>query len=167
MTETLWTPWRMDYVLGPKSNECVFCTALNKGEESHDENLILYTAERAFVIMNRFPYSHAHIMILPNKHVASLDDLSLEESRELFDLVVKSQSILKEALNPQGMNVGINLGSAAGAGIKDHLHVHIVPRWNGDTNFMPLLADVRVMPEHISETHRSLRPFFDAIDEVE
>ncbi|MCP4603603.1 MAG: HIT domain-containing protein [Proteobacteria bacterium] len=167
MTETLWAPWRMDYILGPKSDKCVFCTALSEGEKNFADNFILHSAEHAFVIMNRFPYSHAHIMILPNRHIANLDDLSLEESRSLFDLVVKSQSILKKAFNPQGLNVGINLGVAAGAGIKDHLHVHIVPRWNGDTNFMPLLADARIMPEHMSETYRGLYPLFDDIGVAE
>ncbi len=161
MSENLWAPWRMDYILGPKEKGCVFCSALAEGPKGYAENLILYVGEKAFVIMNRFPYSHAHLMILPHRHMAALDELERDECREVFDLVVDSQSILKRALHPQGMNVGINLGEAAGAGIKDHLHVHIVPRWSGDTNFMPLLADSRVMPEHLSETYRNLRRYFD------
>ncbi|MCP4677045.1 MAG: HIT domain-containing protein [Deltaproteobacteria bacterium] len=165
MADTLWTPWRMDYILGPKPDGCVFCTALEQGEKSHEKNLILYTTEHSFVMMNRFPYTHAHLMILPKRHISKLDDLGKEECRELFDLVVKAQSALIRALNPQGLNMGLNQGEAAGAGIKDHLHIHIVPRWNGDTNFMPMLAETRTMPEHLSETYRTLRGHFDAIDE--
>jgi ATP adenylyltransferase len=162
MSETLWAPWRMDYILGKKPEGCVFCTALKEGEKKHASNLILRVLERAFVMMNRFPYSHAHIMILPNRHVARIEDLSTDETRELFDLVVSAQTILVRALKPQGMNVGINIGTAAGAGIDDHLHVHVVPRWHGDTNFMPVLADARVMPEHLDETYKQLREYFEA-----
>ncbi|MDJ0764295.1 MAG: HIT domain-containing protein [Myxococcota bacterium] len=160
MSDTLWTPWRMDYIRGEKPDGCVFCTALADGPEKHRENLILFEGEAAFVIMNRFPYAHAHTMVLPKRHVPWLEVLSSTEAKEVFDLVLLTQTIIKEVINPQGLNIGINLGEAAGAGIEDHLHVHIVPRWTGDTNFMPLLADTRVMPEHLDETFAHLYSAF-------
>ncbi len=163
MSETLWAPWRMDYILGEKPSGCVFCKAVEDGPESHRDHLILAERNSTFVIMNRFPYAHAHIMVLPKKHVTWLEDLSETEHRELFDLVVAAQTALKETLKPQGLNVGINLGEAAGAGIEYHLHVHIVPRWNGDSNFMPVLADVRTMPQHLEETYDALLPAFQRL----
>jgi len=160
MTDTLWTPWRMDYILGPKPDGCVFCTALSEGEPSYADNLILHMGQRAFIMMNRYPYSHGHVMILPKKHVSWLEDLDKATQTELFELVVVAQSAIKKSFNPQGLNLGMNLGSAAGAGIDDHIHVHIVPRWNGDTNFMPVLADTRTMPEHLADTYRTLSQSF-------
>jgi ATP adenylyltransferase len=160
MTETLWAPWRMDYILGPKPDSCVFCEALKAGAEYFSNNYILKVERNAYVIMNRYPYTHAHIMIVPARHVSALEDLSTEEHRDLFDLVVRSQTIIRRSFEPQGLNIGMNIGTAGGAGIKDHLHVHVVPRWNGDTNFMPMLADSRCMPEHISETYEKLLPAF-------
>lgn len=160
MTETLWAPWRMEYILSDKSRGCVFCDALAEGPDKHVDNLILHEETNAFVIMNRFPYTHANIMVVPRRHVSQLWDLSDGERHDLFDLMVQSQLTLDKALNPQGMNLGMNLGTVAGAGIRDHVHVHIVPRWNGDTNFMPVIADTRVMPEHLTETYQILRRFF-------
>jgi ATP adenylyltransferase len=153
----------MDYILGPKPDGCVFCAAVGAAEDGPKTDYVLHRAPRSFVMLNRYPYSHAHIMILPNRHVSDLESLDPEEQRELFELTVKSQTAIRRALNPQGMNVGINIGDAAGAGIKDHLHVHVVPRWHGDTNFMPVLADTRTMPEHLDATHARLLPYFDEL----
>lgn len=163
MAETLWTPWRMDYLMSPKNGECVFCTALSEGKQSYGDHFILYADELSLVIMNRFPYAHAHIMVLPRKHVSMLSDLTTEEHTSLFELVMQSQTLIWEALNPQGMNLGMNLGKAAGAGIEDHIHFHIVPRWIGDTNFMPVLADTRTMPQHLSQTYKYLLPYFEKL----
>lgn len=160
MTETLWAPWRMEYILSEKTERCVFCDALAAGPGHHRENMILAIRPHAWVIMNRYPYTHAHIMILPTRHVSNPEDLSAEERLALFELTVDAQVALKRALNPQGLNLGMNLGKVAGAGIEDHIHFHVCPRWNGDTNFMPLLADARVMPEHLLDTYDGLRPAF-------
>ncbi len=167
MTETLWAPWRMEYILSTKTEECVFCTALAQGPQCYEENLILHVAPKAFVIMNRFPYTHAHIMVIPKRHVSKLDQLNKDEQRAFFDLTTQAQIALDRGLNPQGMNMGLNMGTAAGAGIKDHIHIHLVPRWNGDTNFMPLLADARVMPQHLTETYQTLRAVFENMDVVD
>ena len=165
MNKTLWAPWRMDYILGPKSGKCVFCEACEGTEERREENMVLAACPEAFVIMNRYPYTHGHIMVVPARHVSNLEDMTPKEQSVFFELVVKAQTALKEALKPGGLNLGMNLGKAAGAGIEDHLHIHIVPRWDGDTNFMPLLADARVMPEHMDETYRTLVPFFEKLDD--
>lgn len=160
MARTLWAPWRMDYITGPKTPGCVFCNVLAEGDSRSEENLVLRFDRLAFVIMNRFPYAHGHIMVVPRRHVAALEQLPEDERAALFQLLVAAQSTLKRALAPQGMNIGMNLGQVAGAGIEDHVHIHIVPRWTGDTNFMPLFADVKVMPEHLDETRRKLaEPF--------
>lgn len=163
MTETLWAPWRMEYILSEKGERCVFCDALAAGPEHRREHLILATRSDAWVIMNRYPYTHAHVMILPVRHVSTLEELSREERVALFEMTVDSQQALREALAPQGLNLGLNLGQAAGAGIEDHIHFHVCPRWNGDTNFMPLLADARVMPEHLRETYDGLLPAFEKL----
>jgi ATP adenylyltransferase len=163
MAENLWAPWRMEYIVGTKSAGCVFCTALAEGPDRHGENLVLYTGKHAFIIMNLFPYTHGHLMVLPKKHVSSLDELNREELNEIFSLVVEAQAAVRQALAPQGINLGMNIGKAAGAGIDDHLHMHVVPRWNGDTNFMPLLAEARCMPEHLRETYLTYKPYFDEI----
>lgn len=164
MSDTLWAPWRMDYILGPKPDGCVFCAALAAGPDKRAANLVLAMREHSFVIMNRYPYTHAHIMILPRRHVSGLADLSGAERAELFELVGDAQATLARALAPPGMNLGMNLGKAGGAGIDDHIHMHIVPRWPGDTNFMPLLADCRTMPEHLDETYGKLSASFGELD---
>lgn len=154
-TERLWTPWRMQYILdNSKSSGCVFC---NKPKEDDNRaNLILYKGKNSFVIMNRYPYSNGHLLITPYSHVGDMEDLSAEELCEMTIEAQRSIGILKKVMNPDGFNVGMNLGKAAGSGIDDHIHLHIVPRWNGDTNFMPVLSDVRVMPEHLDDTYMKL-----------
>ena len=166
MSEILWAPWRMSYITGPKAEGgCVLCRAGVAEPAARGGLLVLAARPEAYVLMNRFPYSHGHIMIVPRRHVAQLEALAPPEREGLFRLVVDAQAALKGALQAHGLNIGMNLGKVAGAGIDDHLHVHAVPRWDGDTNFMPLLADVRVMPQHLDDTFAALRPHFAALDE--
>ncbi|MBE9502569.1 MAG: HIT domain-containing protein [Proteobacteria bacterium] len=157
--ERLWSPWRMEYILDDKKpGECIFCT---KPEDDRDrENLILYRGEKAFIMMNRYPYNNGHLLISPYNHVSDVDSLSDEEMLDISQATKRSVKILKEVMHPEGFNLGINMGKAAGAGIESHIHTHIVPRWNGDTNFMPVIADVRVMPELLDETYMKLYPLF-------
>jgi len=166
VSDILWAPWRMAYITGPKAEGgCVLCRARDAARDERPSLLVLAARPTAFVLMNRFPYSHGHIMIVPRRHVAALEALSADERDGLFRLVVDAQAALKGALASHGINVGMNLGKVAGAGIDDHLHVHAVPRWDGDTNFMPMLADVRVMPQHLDDTYEALRPRFAPLDE--
>ncbi|HUT78512.1 MAG TPA: HIT domain-containing protein [Polyangia bacterium] len=165
MTETLWAPWRMEFIRSEKEPGCVFCKAQAAPEAERAARLVLARREHAFVIMNRYPYTHGHIMVVPRRHVSRLDDLDAAEQAGLFGLTVDAQVALRVALSPQGLNLGMNLGRAAGAGIEDHIHIHLVPRWVGDTNFMPLLADVRVMPENLAATWEGLRPRFAALED--
>jgi ATP adenylyltransferase len=162
MSETLWAPWRMDYILEKKPQMCIFCRAAQASADDA-ENLVLYRATDTFVIMNRYPYTHAHIMVVPYQHADRLEQLSTSARAELMDLWVRAQSVIIDTFSPQGINLGMNLGQAAGAGIEAHLHAHIVPRWNGDTNFMPMLADTRIMPEHLSQTFAKLKTAFASI----
>ncbi len=157
----LWAPWRMDYIREEKlEGGCLFCQKLS--EDNDAENLVLHRTERAFVMMNFYPYNNGHLMVAPRRHTGDLLDLSAEEMGDLMALAQRSVRILTQALNTHGFNLGLNLGEAAGAGITDHLHVHIVPRWRADTNFMPVLADVKVMPEHLQSAYEVLRPQFSS-----
>ncbi len=156
----LWAPWRIEYITGEKEDGCVFCDAAT-GEPSGE--LVLFTGSLSTVILNKYPYNSAHLLISPIRHTNEIDTLSVEESTDIFRLVRHSVTVLKKALKPDGFNVGMNLGKAAGAGIDDHLHMHVVPRWTGDTNFMPVLSDTRVMPEHLSQTAATLKPYFERI----
>lgn len=157
--ERLWSPWRMEYILdNGKSAECIFCS--KPEEETDRENLILHRGEKTFIIMNRYPYNNGHLLIVPFSHVSDTDGLTDEEMFEILQETKRSVRILKEVMKPEGFNIGINMGKAAGAGIESHIHVHIVPRWNGDTNFMPALSNVRVMPELLDETYMRLSPLF-------
>lgn len=161
--QPLWAPWRMEYILGPKPDFCVLC--LPPDDRTHDEERrVLYRGKKAFVIMNTFPYNNGHIMVSPLRHVMDIALLDDEESGEIMHLLQLSTKILRECFHPQGINIGLNLGEAAGAGIRDHMHFHLVPRWNGDSSFMAVLGGTRVIPEHINATYRKLKPFFDSID---
>ncbi|MCZ7585784.1 MAG: HIT domain-containing protein [Deltaproteobacteria bacterium] len=154
----LWAPWRVPYLKGEKPVGCIFC---DKPKEDRDEdNLILHRGTHHFVIMNLFPYSNGHLMIVPYLHTDALEDLDAAAAVELFDLIKAARKALLESMNPEGFNVGINLGRVAGAGIHEHVHVHVVPRWLGDTNFMPTLAGTKVISEHIQESYRKLAPHF-------
>lgn len=157
--EVLWAPWRLDYILGPKPDSCPFCLPDHTDED--EQRRVLYRGEHAFVIMNIFPYNNGHLMVCPYRHVMNLVDLESEETHEMMDLMHESTRILQSRFNPQGVNVGLNLGEAAGAGIREHLHFHLVPRWVGDSSFMAVLNETRVVPEHIESTYAALKPFFD------
>jgi ATP adenylyltransferase len=154
----LWAPWRMEYIEGFKEGECIFCTTANAGKD--EANLILHRGTTAFVIMNRYPYANGHLMVAPFRHLGDIEALTPAEALDLFTLVQKSVVILKAAVNAEGFNVGINIGRVAGAGITDHVHIHIVPRWQGDVNFMPLLGDTKVICEYLTETYKKLKPKF-------
>lgn len=161
MTQPLWAPWRMEYILGPKPDTCVLC--LPQDDLSDDERLVLHRGKTAFVIMNKFPYNSGHIMVAPLRHVMDLPLLTSEESLEITVLLQHCTSILREYFHPQGINIGLNLGEAAGAGIRDHLHFHLVPRWNGDSSFMAVMSETRVIPEHLASTYTKLKPLFARI----
>lgn len=158
--KNLWAPWRIDYILGPKPDECVFC--LPRTEEEDEERLVLHRGEKCFVIMNKYPYNNGHIMVCPYRHVMNIEELELEESAEMMDLLKKCAVILKKFFNCEGINIGLNQGKAAGAGIREHLHFHLVPRWNGDSSFIAVMDDTRVIPQHLSETWKKMKPLFDA-----
>ena len=153
--EKLYAPWRMNYIRGKKSEGCIFC---KDSERVHD--LVLYEGETSFVMMNRYPYISGHLMIIPYRHVSQMEDLFPEEKREMFDLQTICVKILKEAVKPDGFNIGMNLGKAAGAGVDDHIHIHVVPRWSGDTNFMSVVGNTRVIPEDLNKTCEFLQPYF-------
>jgi ATP adenylyltransferase len=159
--KVLWAPWRIQYITGDKEEGCIFCRKPKEGNDK--KNLILYTGETSFIIMNRYPYSNGHLMAVPYKHTNNLSDLTQEERLELMNLTVKCTDILR-AIRPDGFNIGMNLGRAGGAGIDDHLHYHIVPRWNGDSNFMAVIADVRVMPEYLEETYETLSKHLKSLE---
>ena len=157
----LWAPWRMEYILSPKPDGCIFC---DKPKQNADrENLILHRGDHCFVIMNYYPYNNGHLMIVPYRHIADLEDLTEKERREMMALLAGSAKIIKKAMNPDGLNIGMNLGRTAGAGIDEHLHFHIVPRWNGDTNFMPIFGHTKVLPQGLYESWNELKPRFDAL----
>jgi ATP adenylyltransferase len=159
----LWSPWRLDYVTTEKPLGCVFCLALGEspgGQARAKDPLIVFDGELAYVILNRYPYNNGHLMVVPKRHLASLVDLSPAELQEIAALMRVCEAALREAYKLQGINVGINLGHAAGAGIEQHLHVHLVPRWSGDTNFMTVVGETRVLPEDLSSTASRLTPIF-------
>lgn len=148
----------MDYILGPRSGRCIFCPEGNG--EGDAERLILYRGRLSAVMMNRFPYNNGHLLVSPWTHTPSLEGLSSEELLDLLNTLRRSLAVLRKTMTPDGFNVGLNLGTVAGAGVEAHVHFHVVPRWNGDTNFMTVFADVRVIPEHLQETYRRLFPHF-------
>jgi len=157
--KVLWAPWRMEYILSDqKGGECIFCPGEQRGE--YEARLILHVGSMTMVMMNRFPYINGHLLVAPNRHVPGLESLSREETLDLLVTVRMSIGVLKDVMSPQGFNVGLNLGKVAGAGVEEHMHFHIVPRWNGDTNYLTVFGEVRVIPEHIRETYRRLLPHF-------
>ncbi len=158
MTWTLWAPWRMAYIGGTRTEGCLFC---EKAREDADRTtLILHRGPLTYVVMNLYPYANGHLMIVPYRHCAGLDQLSSEESLEIMQAARHCVQVLQRAFQAEGFNVGFNLGKAAGAGIAEHVHLHVVPRWVGDTNFMPVLADTKVMPEYLEAGYEKLHPFF-------
>lgn len=160
----LWAPWRMEYILGPKTaGECVLCVPRSADPESDAERLVVHRGRETCVMLNRYPYASGHLMVIPYRHVMDITELTPEEAADMMAVVQLSCRVLREASHPEGINVGLNLGEAAGAGIRDHVHMHVVPRWNGDSSFMAVLDDVRVIPEHIRATRARLAPVFAAM----
>lgn len=157
--KTLWAPWRRKYILDKGEKGCIFCHGLSDGAK-----LTLYNGSFSMVMMNKYPYTNGHMLVAPKRHVASLEDLSFDEMGDLLRMVRDSVGILKKVMKPDGFNVGLNLGAVAGAGVEEHLHLHVVPRWHGDTNAMTVLADVRVISEHLQVTYRNLRPHFEILE---
>lgn len=156
--QNLWAPWRIDYILGKREPYCIFCP---EGDgHSDEERLILRRDELTMVMMNKYPYNNGHLLVAPSRHVAAVEELQGDEMLNIMQWVQKCITILKKVMHPEGFNVGLNLGTVAGAGVKDHLHFHVVPRWNGDTNFLPVLADIRSIPEHLKATYTKLLPHF-------
>jgi len=153
--KTMWAPWRMEYILGEKEEGCIFCDALGKKDD-----LTLYKGATTLVVMNKFPYINGHLLVAPVRHVAALDQLDPLEMKDLLLTVERAITILKQEMGPDGFNVGLNLGRVAGAGVEEHLHFHIVPRWFGDVNALSVFADVRVIPEHLQATCQKLKPLF-------
>lgn len=156
--EVLWAPWRMDYILGPKPDTCVFCLPENRDEDR--QRLVLARGRHTFVIMNKFPYNSGHLMVTPFRHASCLTELSPEETLELTRGLTFCTKAMQEAMHPQGINIGLNLGEAAGAGIAAHLHFQMVPRWNGDSSFMAVFGETRVVPQLLLSTYDRLVPFF-------
>jgi ATP adenylyltransferase len=156
--ETIWAPWRMEYILSEKEDNCIFCDAL-----SENDDLTLYQGNITMVMMNKFPYINGHLLVAPIRHLSCLDELQKDEMTELMATVERSVAILKKVMNPDGFNIGLNLGKVAGAGVEEHLHFHIVPRWFGDVNALTVFGEVRVIPEHIKSTYHNLKPHFDKL----
>ena len=161
--ERLWSPWRLAYVtgaVGGTSDHCIFCDA---GPDSSRDDLVLVRTALCYVVLNLYPYNNGHLMVVPKRHVASLASCTPDELVDLMRLTRHAEIALAQAYTPQGINVGINLGRPAGAGIVDHLHVHLVPRWTGDTSFMSVVGDTRVLPEELPQTAARLRPVFERL----
>jgi ATP adenylyltransferase len=159
--KSLWAPWRLPYLKGKKPDHCIFCLGPGRQITPDDRRRhVLHRARSTFVIMNAFPYSNGHLMVAPYRHVADLDGLSPAVLGELMAVARRAIGVLRAIYKPEGFNIGFNLGKAAGAGIEEHLHLHIVPRWNGDTNFMSSVADLRVIPEGLDHAYDELRPAF-------
>jgi ATP adenylyltransferase len=156
--EHIWAPWRIEYILKEKSDDCVLCE--KPGEDKDAQNYILYRGNKNFIILNSYPYNPGHLLVAPYRHIGNLEELTEEERNEHFELLSRSIKVLKEAFNPGGFNIGANIGKVAGAGIDDHFHSHIVPRWQGDTNYTTVMADVRVVPQALAETYKILQGKF-------
>ncbi len=156
--EQIWAPWRIEYIEMEKPKGCILC---DKPKENNDaQNYILYRGDKNFIMMNLYPYNAGHLMIAPYRHIANLEELNNEELREYWQIVTRSLKVLRKVFNPGGFNIGINMGKAAGAGIEEHVHTHIVPRWHGDTNFMPVIGDVKVISQALAETYQKLKEQF-------
>jgi ATP adenylyltransferase len=156
----LWAPWRSKFILKEKEKGCIFCRRLKEKDSS--KNLIVYRGKKAFVILNKFPYNAGHAMVVPVRHVGQVENLRSDEAAELFSLIQKTIVISKKVLKPHSMNLGMNLGKSSGAGVPGHLHMHIVPRWNGDTNFMPVTGDTKVISIPLGPIYKAFRKEFNS-----
>ncbi len=159
--ERLWAPWRIEYVRMEKMEGCIFCDL--PAQNRDEENLILHRGKYAFVIMNNYPYNPGHLMVAPYRHVGEIHNLTQEEWMEIHKLLSLSMRAIEKTMKPQGFNIGVNIGRVAGAGVEGHIHFHIVPRWNGDTNFMPVIADTKVIVQGIRENYRELKEAINGI----
>lgn len=151
----IWAPWRVEYIRSEKPKNCIFCD--KPGEDKDDANRILFRGKFNYVMMNNYPYNPGHLMVIPYRHLSNFEELTDEERLEHAQITAHGITVLKRVFHPSGFNTGMNLGKIAGAGIEEHIHTHIVPRWQGDTNFMPVIGDVRVIPEAIDDTYRRLK----------
>jgi len=151
----LWAPWRIEYIRGEPEEGCLFCNSF--AESDNLERLVVHRGETAFAMLNKYPYIGGHLLIVPMRHVADLKKLNARERAELFDMTIEATDALKRSMRPHGFNVGINIGRVAGAGVPGHIHIHVVPRWNGDNNFMAVLGDTRMVNEHLEKTYDKLR----------
>jgi ATP adenylyltransferase len=159
--DRLWSPWRLEYVArGEPDTGCIFCDA---ARSSGTGSLVLFKGTLCYVILNLYPYNNGHLMVVPYRHLATFGELSIEEITEIGVLIQRAETALTDAYRPHGFNVGVNLGKPAGAGVRDHLHVHVVPRWNGDTNFMTVVGEMRVLPENVEASAERLRPIFERL----
>lgn len=162
--KNIWAPWRFEYISNSLKEEgCIFCNRLHDDIKNDEKNLILYRALKSFVIMNKFPYNNGHLMIVPSSHKALISDLESDELSEMMFLLQQSEKIIRKTMQPDGFNIGVNMGKTAGAGIADHIHIHIVPRWDGDTNFMPVIGDIKVISESLESTYSKLFKEFSNI----
>lgn len=159
----IWTPWRMKYILGEKSQGCILCDKHRAPQTSDAENLVVYRGATCYILLNLFPYSNGHVMVAPYQHLQSPELLDRETMAELMQLTSLSVALLRKAASPEGFNIGMNVGRVAGAGIADHVHMHVVPRWYGDTNYMSVLAETRLVPEMLAETYQTLK---NALSEI-
>ncbi|PIR19869.1 MAG: HIT family hydrolase [Deltaproteobacteria bacterium CG11_big_fil_rev_8_21_14_0_20_47_16] len=159
--EILWAPWRLEFILGEKPKGCIFCTL--ETEKTDKENLILWRGQHCFIIMNKFPYNNGHVMVIPNHHTDDLSSLNAAVQSEFIWATGECVRIVKETLGAHAANCGMNLGHDAGAGVLGHLHMHIVPRWRGDCNFMPMIAETKCMPEYLATTYDRLHPAFQTL----
>jgi ATP adenylyltransferase len=157
--QRLWAPWRLEYIKGPKPEECIFCSKPASGDDRAAH--IVARGDRCFAMLNAFPYTNGHLMVAPYEHVGSLEDLDDETLLELMKLTRRSMAALRAAYSPDGFNLGVNEGKVAGAGVDDHVHMHVVPRWSGDTNFMPVIASTRVLPQSLDSSYEALAPEFE------
>ncbi|HUU77212.1 MAG TPA: HIT domain-containing protein [candidate division Zixibacteria bacterium] len=162
--DRIWAPWRIEYIEQPKLyDECFICKILK--EKKDDKNLILYRGKNAIVLLNKYPYIAGHLMVAPNQHLSNLEELPIVTNREIWELTTKTVILLKKAVNPEGFNIGMNLGAVSGAGLKTHVHIHIVPRWTGDTNFMPIISGTRAISEGLERTYEKFMNFIDIYEE--
>ncbi len=160
----LWAPWRIQYIEGDKGEGCVLCSSFSEAEPAEGWQRPVERGQRCFTLLNAFPYASGHVMVAPYRHVASLEELDDEELTELMQLARRAIAAQRRAMSPDGFNLGLNLGSVAGAGIADHLHLHVVPRWEGDNSFMPVMADIRVLPQALEATYEMLSKALERVD---
>jgi ATP adenylyltransferase len=159
----LWAPWRMEFIKGPKPSGCFFCEAAAADPSRDAEHLVLARTPAALAMLNRYPYNNGHLMVAPKAHLANLEDLPPLSANEVTALTQRALRVLREVLSPDGFNLGINAGKIAGAGVADHVHQHIVPRWGGDTNFMPVVGETKILNEHLTNSYLKLRAGFDSL----